>query len=433
MRRILSLILTLSIFLSLGAIGGTALAEEAPPEAETEEAAPAPTVINFWSMWNAEEPRASFLLTAAELYEMESGVHVNIEFRGRDLSGYIADSLAAGEAVDIFEDSYMNICAGRYKNYTLSLNQMAEEIDYGEHSYGVFNEQVKSSAGRLNCVTEAPQLGAFFYDMDAFDDAGITSAPETWDEFLEDCAKLKEVGYGPLALDTNFTHFLFYHHLVRYLGEDGVTELRDNGHWSDNDQAVQAAQDMIDLVQAGYLVFGAPEEYPGSQNKVGYGLAAMVLNYDSVISEVTAATGAKMRWGAFAYPEVEGGVNDGATYVGATSLAISSYSAHPQEAFDFIRYLVTGEYDQKASVQYDFIPADTANEAPEDRAEAMEVLKNADTPMTKFGQLWSMPGWDSAAGMITGLFTRAYATGADFCAAIDTLYPVPEPEAPPEG
>lgn len=433
MRRILCLILAASVFLSLGAMGGAAFAEEAPPEAAVE-ATPEPTVITFWSMWNADEYRAALLQTAAELFEMESGVHVNIEFRGRDLSGYIGDSLAAGEGVDIFEDNYINICAGRYKNYTLSLNKMAEEAGYGDHSYGVFNEQVKSSAGRLNCVTELPQVGAFFYDKDAFKAAGIDSEPETWEEFLDACAKLKDVGYGPLALDSSFVHFLFYHHLVRYLGEDGVTALRDEGHWSDNDQVVQAAQDMIDLVKAGYLVFGAPEEYPASQNKVGYGLAAMVLNYDSVISEVKAATGAKnMNWGAFMYPEVEGGVNDGATYVGATSLAISSYSAHPQEAFDFIMYLVTGKYDQDAADQYNLIPADVANEAPADRAGAMEVLKNVTVPMTQFGQLWSMPSWDAAGEMIVNLFRGAYATGADFCAAIDALYPVPELEAPAEG
>ena len=434
MRRILSLVVAVSIFLSLAAMGGGALAEEeAPPEGQpVEEVTPEPTVITFWSMWNADEYRASLLLTAAELYEMESGVHVNIEFRGRDLSGYIGDSLAAGEGVDIFEDNYMNICTGGYKNFTLGLNQMAADAGYDGHSYAVFNDQVKSSAGRLNCVTELPQVGAIFYDKDAFKAAGITGEPETWEEFLDACAKLKDVGYGPLALDSNFTHFLFYHQLVRYLGEDGVTALRDEGHWADNDGAVQAAQDMIDLTKAGYLVFGAPEEYPNSQNKIGYGLAAMTLNYDSVVSEVESATGVKnINWGAFTYPEVEGGVNDGATYVDATSLAISSYSAHPQEAFDFIMYLVTGKYDQDVSSQYDLIPADTGNTAPGNRAEAKEILEDVSMPMTQFGQLWYMPGWDAAAGMITGLFTGAYASGADFCAAIDSLYPVPELEAPP--
>lgn len=436
MRRILSLFLTVSIFISLAAVGGVALAEEeAPPEGEpVEEAPPEPTVITFWSLWNPDEYRASLLQTAAELYEMESGVHVNIEFRGRDLSGYIADSLAAGEPVDVFEDNYLNICTGRYKNFTLGLNQMAADAEYNDHSYSVFNDLVKSSAGRLNCVTELPQMAAVFYDKDAFKAAGITAEPETWEEFLDDCAKLKDVGYGPIALDSSFTHFLFYHHLVRYLGEDGVTKLRDAGHWAENDQAVQAAQDMIDLTKAGYLVFGAPEEYPNSQNKIGYGLAAMSLNYDSIVTEVEAATGSKnMHWGAFPYPEVEDGVNDGATYVDATSLAISSYSAHPQEAFDFIMYLVTGKYDQDVSGQYDLIPADTENEAPENRAEAMEILEEVSMPMTGYGQLWYMPGWDAAAGMITGLFTGAYASGKDFCAAIDTLYPVPEEAPPAEG
>ena len=434
MRRFLSLILTVSVFLSLAAMGGAAYAEgEAPPEGEApaEEAAPEPIVLNFRSTCNGDEPRAQILQTAADLYEIQTGVHVSIEWWGSDLPSYIAGSLEAGESVDIFEGDSLTISSD-LGQFTYDLTDMAAAAGYAEHSYGVFNDRSVALAGHLNCITEIPQVGAFFYDQDAFKAAGIPAAPTTWGEFLDDCAKLKTAGYGPLALDNNFAHFFFYHHLVRYLGESGVTALRDNGGWSANESVVRAAQDMIDLRQAGYLVFGAPEEYPGSQNKLGYGLAAMVLGYDSVVPEVESATLANMRWGAFKYPAVDGGVNDDATYVNATSLAISSYCAHPQEAFNFIMYLVTGEYDQNISNQYTLIPTDTANTAPACRASAAELLKTVTVPMNYFGQLWYMPYWDSASDMILGLFRGDYATGAEFCAAIDTLYPEPEAEVPAE-
>lgn len=434
MKRVLSLILTVTILLSLAAMGAVAYAEEeAPAEGETpvEEVPPEPIVLTFWSKWNSDEPRAAILQTAAELYEMDTGVHIDLQWRGRDLASYLAGSLEGGDAVDIFESDF-NTIATALAPFTCDLTDMAEAADYASHSYPVFNQRVTDLAGHLNCVTEIPQIAAIFYDKDAFKNAGIAAEPATWAEFLDDCAALKAAGYGPLALDANFTHFFFYHQLVRYLGEAGVTALRDGGGWSASEGAVKAAQDMIDLARAGYLVFGAPEEYPGSQNKLGYGLAAMVLNYDSVVPEVESATLANMQWGAFAYPAVDGGVNDGATYVSADSLAINANCAHPQEAFNFLMYLVTGAYDQDISDQNFLIPADPANMAPAGRDCAEELLKTVTVPMCSFGQLWSMPSWDTVSGMITDLFRGVYATGGDFCAAVDALYPEPEPETPAE-
>lgn len=430
MKRVLSFILTAAIFLSLAAFGSVAFAEEGEAPAEGEAPVEEPIVINFWSIWNSDEAYASILQTAAELYEVKTGVHVNIEWRGRDLSSYIAGSLEAGEGVDIFEDESKSI--SNYKQFTYDLTDMAAAAEYDSHSYAIFNDVVAQTAGYLNSIAEVPQVGAVFYDKEAFKAAGVTAVPETWAEFMDVCAKLKDAGYGPLALDSSFAHFLFYHQLVRYLGEDGVTALRDGGGWAANDGAVKAAQDMIDLTQAGGLVFGAPDEYPNSQNKLGYGLAAMIVGYDNVISEVEFMTGANMQWGAFKYPAVESGKDNESTCVSATSLAISRNCAHPREAFDFIMYLVTGTYDQDVANQYDLLPLDPTNAAPANRESTAELLKNAAKPMLWYGQLWAMPSWDTVSAMIVDLFRGVYATGADFCAAIDALYSVPEPEAPAE-
>ncbi|HEY2000553.1 ABC transporter substrate-binding protein [Paraburkholderia sp.] len=40
----------------------------------------------------------------------------------------------------------------------------------------------------------------FFYRKDLFEKAGITTEPKTWDEFLEDCKKLKAAGIAPIAV-----------------------------------------------------------------------------------------------------------------------------------------------------------------------------------------------------------------------------------------
>ncbi len=402
MKKLLSLLLALTLLCTI-----CAFAEE-------------PVTINFWSMWNSGEPQATVIEEAAAAYEAETGVHVNIEWKGRDINTLLTAALEAGEAIDIFEDDYNRI-GQVYAPHTYDLTAMAEAAGYADNSYAVFNDQAVAWAGYLNSITEQPQVGGVFYNKDAFAEAGIEAEPTTWAEFLDCCAKLKEAGIAPLAQDGAYTNFSFYYHLVRYLGEDAIAQLRDNGGWAQSEGAVKAAQDIIDLVNAGYLVDGAPDEYPSSQNKIGTGEAAMVVCANYVTSEINAIFG-ELNWGLFNYPAVDGGAEPTAAYAGANSLAISDYSAHPQEAFDFIMKLVTGEFDQKMADTAAQIPADPHNTAPASLTGTVETLVAADKPMTWCGALNTHPAWATMKDLCTKLFEGAYATGEDFCAAMDALY-----------
>ena len=229
--------------------------------------------LNYWSTWSAGEPQATVIEQAAAAFEAETGAHINIEWKGRDISTLLSASLEAGDAIDIFEDDYNRI-GNVYKDYTADLTDMAAAADYASHSYPIFAAQSIAWAGYLNSITEQPQIGGIFYNRDAFEQASITDLPTTWAEFLDICQKLKDAGIAPLAQDSAYCNFTFYNQLVRHLGEDGIAALRDNGHWAENEDAVAAAQELIDLINAGYLVDGAPDEYPASQNKVGTGEAA---------------------------------------------------------------------------------------------------------------------------------------------------------------
>lgn len=285
--------------------------------------------------------------------------------------------------------------------------------------YACFNDQSKEWAGYLNSIVEQPQIGGIFYNKDVFDACGITETPKTWDEFLTVCQTIKDNGYEPLALDGAYANFNFYNHLVRHLGEDAIAELGKNGGWADNEAAVTAAQEIIDFVNAGYLAEGAPDAYPASQTKVGLGTAAMVVCANYVTSEVDAAVGEPVNWGFFNYPEVEGNV-DASAYAGANSLAISSNCENPQAAFDFIMTIVTGTCGQELVDKGGQIPADTRLKESV-LAGSVETLKNTTTPMSWCGSLNTLDGWSSIKSSMIELFEGKYATGADYCAYLDTL------------
>lgn len=377
--------------------------------------------LTMWSMWSSGEPQANVISEAAAAFEAETGIKVNIEFKGRDVNKVLSASLEAKEAIDIIEDDYKRI-GTVYNKFTYDLTDMAKAANYDSFSYKCFTDQSIEWAGYLNAITEQPNVGGIFYDKAAFEKAGVTAEPKTWAEFLDACQKIKDSGVGPLAQDSAYCDFAFYHTLVRYLGEDKIEELDMNGGWSGT-AAEQAAQDIIDLRNAGYLADGAPDEFPSSQNKIGFGQAAMVICADYVTAEVNNNTQTEVNWGLFNYPAVDGGVDNGAAYMGANSLAITSYSENAQEAFDFIIFLTTGEWGQKLADEAHQIPADSRNTAPADLTGTIETLLAAESPMTWCASLSVNADLkDSIKSLCVELFEGKYATGADFCAALDALY-----------
>ena len=377
--------------------------------------------ITMWSMWSSGEPQANVISAAAAAFEEQTGVKVNIEFKGRDVNKVLAASLEANENIDIIEDDYKRI-GTVYNKFTYDLTDMAKAANYDSFSYACLNNQSIKWAGYLNAIAEQPQIGGIFYDKDAFAKAEITAEPKTWSEFLDVCQKLKDAGVAPLAQDSAYCDFAFYHTLVRYLGEEKIEELDLNGGWSGT-AAEQAAQDIIDMVKAGYFVDGAPDEFPSSENKIGFGLAAMVICADYVTAEVNNNTGTQVNWGLFNYPAVDGGADNASAYAGANSLAITSYSQNPQEAFDFIMFLTTGEFDQKMADTAAQIPADSRNTAPADLTGTIETLQAAESPMTWCAGLSANADIkDTIKSLCVELFEGKYATGADFCAALDALY-----------
>ena len=218
-------------------------------------------------------------------------------------------------------------------------------------------------------------------------------------------------------------------------GEEMAIALAKEGGWSANPGVAQAADDMIEFVKAGYLVDGAPDEYPNSQNKMALGdpQAAMVVCANYVTAEVNnvatsngADEDAALNWGLFNYPSVDGaaeGVDQTAAYAGANSIAITNYSENQEAAFDLATFITSGEYDQKMADTASQIPADPSNKAPESQNGTVEVLNAATSPLTwnmglnENGDLMS-----SIQEIVVKLYEGEYATGADFAAALDALY-----------
>ena len=112
-------------------------------------------------------------------------------------------------------------------------------------------------------------LVGFWYNTKSFTDAGITTLPATWDEFLADVKTLKAKGITPIALagkDTWTGAFYWAYLAVRECGQAGMEKAVTTGDWSDP-CFVKAGLDFKQLIdlepfQEGFLA--APWDGAGS-------------------------------------------------------------------------------------------------------------------------------------------------------------------------
>ena len=84
--------------------------------------------MGYWSMWNSTEPQAMVTQEAADAYEEATGIHVNIEWKGRDIKTMIGAALDAGEDIDLFDDDYQRVVEQDGK-YLVDVTEMGSADD----------------------------------------------------------------------------------------------------------------------------------------------------------------------------------------------------------------------------------------------------------------------------------------------------------------
>lgn len=147
----------------------------------------------------------------------------------------------------------------------------------------------------LKVIPYQPYTSGVWYNKAIFKAAGIDKVPETFDELLDVCAKLKESDVNPMTCDpADGTALLMGYQLARYLGQDGVLDLINNAKWGEVPEAKKAAEYIHSLFANGYMSKYAPANYPDGQNELGYEESAMVLQASWVPNESTQNTAAEI-------------------------------------------------------------------------------------------------------------------------------------------
>ena len=84
----------------------------------------------YWSMWEEAEPQGQAIKAAIDAYTEETGVEVDVQFKGRTgIREGLQPALDAGTNIDLFDEDIDRV-NGTWGKYLMDLEDFAKENDY---------------------------------------------------------------------------------------------------------------------------------------------------------------------------------------------------------------------------------------------------------------------------------------------------------------
>ncbi len=344
MKKIVSLVVLLAM--ALVTLGGVAAQDEQ-------------IELVYWSMWNETEGQALAIQQWIDAFEAEHpNVTINAVWNGRQNQTLVRTALAGGTVIDIVDQDADQIAGGlMLEGFGLPLNDYLEmpALDEDVPLKDVFLPGTLDLFALEDQVYLLPYIYntvQFWYDKRIFEEVGI-EVPLTWEEFLANNDKLREAGYAPIAAEGNepfYSTFYLANMVERIKGPgflletagDPTGEMWRDPVYLETSEMLRLLWDRGDIpaVTVGYV-------WPQGQSTLAFGEAAMSLVGSWLPIELSSQVDEGFQWGGFNFPSVEGGagsVND--TQALLLSFMVIKDTAHPDEAAEFLRFIMTMENQQ---------------------------------------------------------------------------------------
>ena len=340
--------------------------------------------IVYWSMWNEVEPQGQVIKAAIEDFmKKHPDITVEVNWNGREIRKTLQPALDNNQTIDMWDED-LERTIRTWGKYALPLDDYITKSYEGTDGKPYQDVVIKSlldlgrtftDDGKLYAVPYQPFTFLIMYNKDHFAKAGITKVPETWAEFKDASAKLKAAGFIPITVDDAYVDVIIGYQIARYKGSDWVKKLVQEGLW-DDPAVLQAAKDWEEMYKLGYISPNvAGNKYPQGQQEIANGEVSMYLNGTWLVNEIMPTTGPDFPWGQFPYPTVPNGVSGlyDLNY-GGQSFQVNKNTQYPEEVFQLIVHLTTGEWDKQLAEKTYGVPMANTTDWPKQLADAKEVF-----------------------------------------------------------
>ncbi len=220
--------------------------------------------------------------------------------------------------------------------YSSFYESMFGDLQYDEYD-GIWGVPFKSYTVSL------------FYNKDIFEEQGLT-VPESWEDLLEVCQKLKAAGIKPFQVgEKDIWRFGHLHNnlVIKSLGTDAVAKLADRSLAYDSPEILKTYQLISDMVDKGY--FGDDilnTDYNTEKSAYAAGECAMRWDGSWYVSEIY-GTDIYDKTGAAPFPYVDEKYKDQAQGGASDMWFISKLNkpdAEIEASVEFVKYITSQDY-----------------------------------------------------------------------------------------
>jgi len=157
--------------------------------------------VSVWAEWTAAEE--TDFLKALKPFETSTGITVNYQGKGSGTMDTALDTAVAGgkppDVAFVPDPGTLDTLAAQGK-----LKPLAPVLGSLVNNYGPAWNQLGSYNGKLYGVWyKAANKNTMWYNPALFAEAGIKSAPKTWEQLISDAATLQASGVTPFSLCTD--------------------------------------------------------------------------------------------------------------------------------------------------------------------------------------------------------------------------------------
>lgn len=214
------------------------------------------------SIWDQDSDNGELIIRICEDYKANVNPNFSYEYEyvsSDDLRTKIATLAASNDLPDMFAYESGSplvdyIDAGKVVDITTLLTQYdcLDSLDPSAVS-------LLSTLSGTDDIYDLPlglNVEGFWYNKEAFEKAGIESAPETWDEFEEACQKLQDAGIQPISAggsDKWGVTRVINAYLVRTAGADAMKKAANDEAQYTDDVYVAAAAKVQEWADKGWF------------------------------------------------------------------------------------------------------------------------------------------------------------------------------------
>ena len=244
--------------------------------------------------------------------------------------------IAGGTAPDVFELNYENFVPYADKGLLLDLSPMMKaDSNLDPAVYSERANQAFSYNGMQLGLPSTFSTVMLFYNKDLFDKAGLDypTADWTWNDVVEAGKKLNDPANGVWGLYSGIQFWEFYKKAAqnncKFFNED-KTEVLIN-----SPECVQALQTMVDMVEV-HKIQPSTEDMAGQSDGDMFTAGKLAMDVTGIWM-FSAYKDAPFKWDI----TVEPGMATKATHFFANDASIFAATKHPQEAYEWVKFLTS--------------------------------------------------------------------------------------------